>query len=99
MIHIHNSFISWSLLFCNECKNEKAKVKYNQIKNKFHNIPTSSENAANTKSLCASGINQNFCNHLPYHFHRNHHHQTDINACCVCRQIHLLFGSTVLSRK
>jgi hypothetical protein len=56
--------------------------------------PTSSENAAKIKSDCASGINQNFCNHFPYHFPNNHHHQIAINACWFCHPICLLCGST-----
>lgn len=56
--------------------------------------PISSENAAKTKSLCASGMNPNFCNHLPYPFPNNHPPPIAISACSFCRQICLACGST-----
>ena len=57
--------------------------------------PISSENAAKTKSLCASGMNQNFCNHFPYHFPRNPHPPIANNACWFCHPICLAWGSTL----
>jgi hypothetical protein len=50
----------------------------------LHAKPISSQKAANTKSLCASGIYQNFCNHFQYHCPNTHHQPIAIIACLVC---------------
>lgn len=56
--------------------------------------PISSENAAKIKSLCASGINQNFCNHFPYPLPSSHHAPTATSAFSVWYQIFWLRTST-----
>jgi hypothetical protein len=53
----------------------------------------SSLKAAKTKSDCASGKYQNFCNHFQYHFPQNPHHHIAARACSFCHQIHLLSSS------
>ncbi len=60
----------------------------------FPTKPISSENAAKIKSLCASGINQNFCSHFPYHFPSSPHQPIATSACWFCRPISLACGST-----
>lgn len=61
--------------------------------------PISSENAAKTKSLCASGMNPNFCSHFPYPLPNMPHPPIASNACWFCRPICLACGSTSELRK
>ena len=88
-----------SLLYCSllqlRCVSVyRQRQKYNASSTPLPRNPISSENAAKIKSDCASGIYPNFCNHLPYHCHRNHHQPIAMRACSFCRQICLLCGST-----
>jgi hypothetical protein len=46
------------------------------------------------KSLCASGINQNFCNHFPYPLPKKPPPPIANNACSFCHQICFACGST-----
>lgn len=64
------------------------------MSSKLPKNPISSENAAKIKSLCASGMNPNFCNPFPYPLPNNPHPHTAINACWFCHPICLACGST-----
>ena len=66
-------------------RNTYANRRYINSNNALPKNPTSSANAAKIKSLCASGMYQNFWSHLPYHLPSQPPPQTDMSACCVCR--------------